>query len=99
LKILFTNFYQTSFLNQEVNCTDPTPQLAFPAEVVSADLKGEPFNLSFSMQSPNLTLKQKTGVADGGSRNGEAQHRKFLPLMSGIGEISKLGILIDFPLN
>ncbi len=30
LKILFTFFTKTGYLNLEVNCTEPSPQLAFP---------------------------------------------------------------------
>ncbi len=30
LKNLFTFFYKTSYFNEEVNCTEPSPKLAFP---------------------------------------------------------------------
>jgi len=33
LKVLFTIFNKTSYLIEEVNCTEPFPRLAFPASV------------------------------------------------------------------
>jgi len=30
LKIVFTFFYKTSYLNEEVNCTEPSPSVSIP---------------------------------------------------------------------
>jgi hypothetical protein len=32
LNILFKFFYQTSYFNEEVNCTDPSPSVSIPCD-------------------------------------------------------------------